>query len=64
MKKKVIIIGGSAVFILAIIVPIFLDYCILGNGIKSNIGNDVWMAFFWKLFWRIIWSYSHDDGVV
>ncbi len=50
MKKKVIIIGGSAVFILAIIVPIFLDYCILGNGIKSNIGNDVWMAFFGSYF--------------
>ena len=46
MKKRMIIIGGSVLIILAIIVPIFLDYCILGNGINSNIGNDIWMSFF------------------
>ena len=50
MKKRMIIIGVGAIVILTIIVPIFLDYCILGNGINSNIGNDIWMAFFGSYF--------------
>lgn len=35
---------------MAVIVPIFFDYCILGNGINSNVGNDVWMSFFGSYF--------------
>lgn len=50
MKKRMIIICGGTVITLLIIVPIFLDYCILGNGVSSNVGNDVWMAFFGSYF--------------
>ena len=50
MKKRMIIICGGTVVTLVIIVPILIDYCILGNGISSNIGNDVWMAFFGSCF--------------
>ena len=49
MKKKMITIG-CFIILLVIIVPIFIDYCILGNGINSNIGNDVWMSFFGSYF--------------
>lgn len=49
MKKKIIVVG-CFIAVLVIIVPIFLDYCILGNRINSNIGNDVWMAFFGSYF--------------
>ena len=38
------------VVVLVIIVPIFLDYCILGNEVNSNIGNDIWMSFFGSYF--------------
>lgn len=49
MKKKIIVIG-CFIAILVIIVPIFLDYCILGNRVSSNIENDVWMSFFGSYF--------------
>ena len=51
MKKKILFVGFAfVVFILIFIVPIFLDYCILGNAIKSNVENDVWMSFFGSYF--------------
>lgn len=50
MKKKIIIVGCITIVVFVIIVPIFLDYCILGNSVNSNIGNDIWMAFFGSYF--------------
>ncbi|MCM1498512.1 MAG: hypothetical protein NC124_08605 [Clostridium sp.] len=49
MKKKIMVIS-CIIVILVIIVPIFLDYCILGNRVNSNIGNDIWMSFFGSYF--------------
>lgn len=49
MKKK-IIIAWCVIMVLVVMVPVFLDYCILGNGVNSNVGNDVWMAFFGSYF--------------
>ena len=48
MKKKILMLMmvSSAI----IIVPIFLDYCILGNKINSNVSNEIWMAFFGSYF--------------
>lgn len=50
MKKKNIIICGAVKVILIVIAPIILDSCILGNDIKSNVGNDIWRAFFGSYF--------------
>lgn len=48
MKKKILMLIVVSVTI--IIVPIFLDYCILGNKINSNVSNEIWMAFFGSYF--------------
>lgn len=58
MKKKMIIVGCIAILILVIIIPIFLDYCILGNGINSNVGNDIWMSFFGSYFGGLFGAFA------
>lgn len=58
MKKKMIVIGCLVTLVLAIIIPIFIDYCILGNGIKSNVGNDVWMSFFGSYFGGLFGAFA------
>lgn len=50
MKKKIIFVGCIVIVVLALVVPIFFDYCILGNKVNSNVGNDIWMAFFGSYF--------------
>lgn len=34
MKKKIVFIGCITIVSLVIVVPIFLDYCILGNKVN------------------------------
>ena len=44
MKKRILLI---AVFILGIIIiPVIVDWCIIGNEFPSNVSNEDWIAFF------------------
>ena len=41
--KKVLKMAVAIMIIL--IIPVLMDYLILGNNVPSNIGNDVWAGF-------------------
>lgn len=44
MKKRILLI---AVFIFGIIIiPVIVDWCIIGNEFPSNVSNEDWIAFF------------------
>ena len=58
MKKKIVITSLVVSGILIFVIPIFLDYCVLGNKISSNVGNDVWMSFFGSYFGGLFGAFA------
>lgn len=57
---KVIIIG----VVIVIIIPLFIDFCIIGNGFKSNIENNEWISFLGSYLGSVVSSVASLIGIL
>lgn len=66
MKNKPCHIIGAvlAVMVIVILLPLAMDYFIIGNNVPSNVSNENWVPFFGSYFGGIIGAIASMCGII